>query len=129
MEDAGLSLEVHYEDSDKYEKDRVFWQEIERGKEIEKGTTVTVYVSSNKIEVSEGPVEGNEEISVAYSVEPDQSKEYMHVVIYKSSSSGEEIVFDKMIYHDTEVQNIVLKGNQGDVFKVYHDDVLIRELR
>ncbi len=130
LENLGLHAEIKYEESDQYDRDQVCWQEIPKGTEIEKDTTVLLYVSSGKVETPEEPIVSEREpMSKTYTITPDPSREYYKLTIYRDSPDGIEVVFERNIYYNDETEKVTLNGFVGDSFKVYEDDVLVQEIR
>lgn len=126
MEDRGFLVETYEEESEIYEEGIVTWQEIDAGTELEKGTTILLYVSSGKIETVEEPIVDEQDNDVEYNYEilPDEAKESFHVVIIKESDGGESVVFERTIYYDDDPVNVKLSGQEGDKFSIYYDNQL-----
>ena len=54
LEEAGLKAKASYAESTEYDKDIICSQDISEGTQVELGTTLTLVVSSGKVEVAQG---------------------------------------------------------------------------
>ena len=127
LKNLGLTVEVTEEFSNDFDSGKIMWQSFKQGVELEKGSSVQLYVSKGPKNTEEPTTpqapESSEETSFNIAVTPFTDREETVIVINRKQDGHVSQVYNKTHKAAEGEISIPVRGKKGAEFEVLFDDI------
>ncbi len=127
LKNLGLTVEVTEEFSNDFDAGKIMWQSFKQGVELEKGSSVQLYVSKGPKNTEEPTTpqapESSEETSFNIAVTPFTDREETVIVINRKQDGHVSQVYNKTHKAAEGEISIPVRGKKGAEFEVLFDDI------